>query len=196
MRSSPFLLFMSPQKAFPQMLKASSGEAFNINADFKTALKIIDLSQDDELLDNIKYETMLTLFYKDKLPPIQEAIELMYEFIMGAEKIDNGYVGKSQPPVMDYSFDAEAIYVSILKEYRIDIITAPFIHWYKFLMMISGLSDECPLGQRRHIRSLSTKDYKGESLTKIRDAKAAVRIPTKIKEEDRIKDNKLIEMWG
>ena len=55
--------------------------------------------------------------------------------------------------------DFDAIYSAILRIYKIDIIEEK-VHWWKFLLMLSDLSEELSLVYRVKIRSTKLGDIK------------------------------------
>lgn len=59
----------------------------------------------------------------------------------GLEKFIGFAFGESgspseQPRMMDFEQDADAIYASFLMAYGMDLTEIPFLHWYKFLVLL------------------------------------------------------------
>ena len=80
----------------------------------------------------------------------------------------------NSPSVMDYTFDGDFIYSSILQQYDIDIIRIPFLHWFDFCIMLDGLNETTPLSARIRTRTASEKGLKGDNLFNLKRAKRRI----------------------
>lgn len=90
-----------------------------------------------------------------------------------------------EPRVMDFEQDADAIYASFLMAYGIDLTEIPFLHWFKFLVLLRLLGEDTPLERRIALRVMDTSRLKGEARIRAERAQQAValREPTSAKEE-------------
>lgn len=190
----PFTLYLTQEKAFPTAVCDASGKAFDVNTDFRTILKIIDLLGDKDVFDGIKYKQMYMWFYGGKWPAPGEAYPLLMDFIAGHQRLLKG--SKKGEPDYDFTCDADVIYSSVLKEFGIDLIEVPFLHWYKFKMMLAGLSAKSAFRQRQSIRAADLTGIKGKHLTEAKEAKEAVRIPKRIYAEDKAEQEEFVRQWG
>lgn len=91
----------------------------------------------------------LTKFYKGKLPKnIDLALDMFNEFYLGGKnnsKKSRG--GGSGEKAYYYDFDAEYIYSAMLDQYKIDIQTIEYLHWWKFLAMFKSLKADCKISE-------------------------------------------------
>lgn len=126
-----------------------------INSDVKTCMKIIELLATK---DSEKLGKAIALFFKeDWQHHIDEAsVKAMTEFIF--KKMDD-FEYEENKKVLDLNKDFDAIYSAILRLYKIDIIEEK-VHWWKFLLMLSDLSEELSLVHRVKIRSTKLGDIK------------------------------------
>jgi len=177
-------------KIFPERVKTSGGEYFDINADFRNILKIIRLNSDTEALDKDKAELTLKWFYGDILPRnLAEAFNLLNEFI----RYPDGETGGKHIRQFDYEFDAEEIYASFIMDYHIDLIEVGFLHWYKFKILLQNLSSESPFAAKIRLRFMDLKDYKGEAYFKLRKAKMSVQLPKRLTPEEALAMAEMME---
>ena len=182
--ANDFSLSIPKGKAFPETVKAASGEVFPIDADFRTVLKILRLHGDEGVFGIQKVLFTLKWFYKGSPPEdAHEALGLLYGFIKGAGQEDDEPKKKADPQ-FDYEFDAEEIYVSFIQGYGIDLHEAEFLHWHKFKMLLANLPQESAFAQKIKLRFMDLKKHKGEDYTKMSRAKREVQLPAKHSKEE------------
>jgi hypothetical protein len=184
-----FSLSRKKERLFPEYVTDEHGECFPVNANFRTVLKILRLFGDNNVQDLHKAAWALEWFYRDKEP--EDGLELMLEFINGPKK-DAG----SEPapaPAFCCEFDAEEIYVSFLKEYKLDLVSVKFLHWYKFRLLLANLSPESPFYRKINLRFMDLKGHTGEQYSKLSRAKRLVQLPQRLSREE---ERALNEMRG
>jgi len=184
---SNFSLCYSKEKALPVFVSGESGERFNVDADFKTVLKIIKLFEDGQALQRHKTALALKWFYRDGGPGgLSEALDLLYEFIKEPDRSDGVLPkrGRGAEKQFCYEFDAREIYASFLAEYGVDLLEAGFLHWFKFKIMLNNLSEDSAFAKKIRLRFIDLKDYKGEAYLKMSRAKRAAQLPVKYTAEE------------
>ena len=151
-----------------------NGTEREIVTDFKDWLRFVDMLKAEELSNEEKFQTMLN-FYFDELP----AGDLIGAFkpLEGFFRMDGAYKkepdtgndgnheelpGDERPavkPLYDFSFDAGYIISGFWHDYRIDLTTA-HMHWWKFRILLDGLSSETEFKQRVMYRNTDASQIK------------------------------------
>lgn len=176
-----FALSRSKEKVLPQVVYDGE-KSICIDADFRTVLKCFRILSDPSIENGDKRILLLALFFKGV--PVSDPVGLFCNFAAGKPDDD--------PPerVMDFEQDADAIYASFMKEYGIDLFDIPFLHWSKFLALLSGIGENTALGARIALRSMDTKNMSPKDRAKIERAKRRVALneaPMPAEEADLIK---------
>lgn len=134
------------------------GKEYPINTDYRTAIRIIEAFESDELTNLEKNEIMLELLYGEKKIPenIPEAIDMALRFLDGdCDKEESSPDDDNSPgETRLYSFtqDARYIFSGILQTHGIDITTTE-MHWWKFIILFMDLDKDCFFNQLLSIRS-------------------------------------------
>ncbi|MBR5216207.1 MAG: hypothetical protein IKV80_08315 [Bacteroidales bacterium] len=187
--NTTFSLSKQKEKVFPDYIQYD-GNTFFINADFRNILRIMRMYDDDSILQIQKPYLLLKWFFRDEIDEVT-GIDLFKQFMGTADENDS-----QSEQQFDFEFDAKEIYASFLKEYFIDLVDIPFLHWRKFIILLSNLSDECPFRQKIRLRFMDLKDYKGEQLVKLQEAKDAVQLPVRYTREELEEMRQFEAEWG
>ena len=113
-----------------------SGKIYQINADFRTCLKVC-MAQEDETLTNFeKSQIVLSLLYPVCPADVQTALEKASWFLNSGEtaKESTGYV----PRLYSFSKDANLIFAAFRQTHGIDLQKAD-LHWWEFLALFMDL---------------------------------------------------------
>lgn len=190
--NTTFSLDRRVEKVFPTVIR-HKGNTFFVNADFRNILRILRMNDDPEVLEILKPNYLAKWFFQDSLPEsTDDAIEIFRFFLSGKDEDET----RVSEPQFDFEFDAEEIYASFLKEYSIDLFEVPYMHWKKFIILLSNLSDDSPFRQKVRLRFMDVSGYKGKELLKVMEAKEAVQIPVKYTKEE-LDEMKAFEAeWG
>ena len=187
-----FSLSLPVEKAFPTAVKNGVGEAFSIDTNYRTALKIMRLYGDEDVMEDHKLALLLNWFYLNETPPdVMEAIHLMNAFIRNAGDEDEEI--RRMTPQFDYEFDSEEIYVSFISDYQIDLYETEYMHWHKFQMLLVNLSMDSPFQRKIQLRFADLKGLKGEQHSKAVRAKRRVQIPQKFTREEEAAIKNILE---
>lgn len=162
------------------------GTQREIVTDFKDWLRFVDMLRDDRLDLNDKVQFMIS-FYLDDIPASQcnEAHDPLLQFFQmkGAasepEQVSEYSDGEpAQPkPLYDFSFDAKYIISGFWQDYGIDL-TETDMHWWKFRILLDGLSSNTEFKQRVMYRNTNTADIKDmKERQRIQRIQRAIAIP-------------------
>lgn len=180
----PFSLSMASQKLFPHEVDTESGKVA-VDPDFRTVLKCMRVLQDPDATESHKMFLLMRWFYKSQYVP--DALPVFMKFIScGDEPNDD-------EPVMDFEQDADAIYSSFWAQYNIDLADIPFLHWRKFMVLLSGLGEHTEIRERIAIRELDTSKMKGDDKIKADKAKRRVALKVRMSTEEKMLQQKLDE---
>lgn len=144
---------------FPGSVQVN-GRMHRIVTDYRDWLKFYDMLRDNELADREKIELMMA-YYLDELTirdihAMQEPLLYFYQMKdrKQTERGENEEKTNYKKPVYDFAFDAQCIISDFFREYRIDLTASrTHMHWWRFMVLLSGLSKEAEFKQRVAYRS-------------------------------------------
>lgn len=128
-----------------------------VDTSFDTVLRCMEAAQDpyfgpiDRLVltyyllvpEHAKYEQRFDL------TDIAAVIALAYQAINGDVVSD-----EETEEIVDFTYDAERIYASFMKDYGLDLIKAQGkLSWAHFMVLFNGLSDDTPIMKAIHYRT-------------------------------------------
>lgn len=57
-----------------------------------------------------------------------------------------------------YDYDAPYIISAFLRDYGIDLLTVPYLHWWKFRMLLDGLDEKSQIKERIYYRTVDVRN--------------------------------------
>lgn len=133
-----FSLSHIPRKAWPGAVFGENGQSYEVDADFRTVLKCLRVLRDEDIRERDRLYLLKQWFFRGQDVP--GGLETFIGFAFGECREPSG-----QPRMMDFEQDADAIYASFLMAYGMDLTEIPFLHWYKFLVLLRLLGEDTPL---------------------------------------------------
>ncbi len=92
-------------------------------------------------------------------------------------------------PVISYNQDAPYIIAGFLECYGIDLTEVPYMHWWKFQMLIDGMNEDCELKKRMGYRSIDLSKIKDkEERERIRKIQKQIAIVDRVVTSEEIGD--------
>ncbi len=174
-------------EAYPESVNLYGVER-EIVTDFKDWLRFIDMIRCDGLSQDEKMTLMMEM-YLENIPHWQwgDAHEpLMSFFRMDECTIETGGEPEGtdeelEPvipkPLYDFAFDAKYIISGFRQDYKIDL-TETDMHWWKFRILLDGLSSGTEFKQRVMYRNTNTADIKDvKERQRIQRIQRAIAIP-------------------
>lgn len=171
-----------------------NGKRREIVTDFKDWLKFVDLLKDDEYGPEEKFESIL-LFYLDPLSDADQsnACKPLIDFFKMVEADDTSYQGdyedeepQNVKPLYDFRYDARCIIAGFWHDYRIDL-TKIHMHWWKFRILLDGLSADTEFKQRVMYRNTDASRIKDvEERNRILRIQRNIAIPQPVPSDDEI----------
>jgi hypothetical protein len=157
-----------------------NGKRYDINTDFRVALKCDKIARDSSIDDNERGLAIIYLLYgEEALKDIynhQELTELALKYLRcGKEE----QLTRNEEVDMDFEQDMDYIEASFQSDFGISLEDTE-MHWYKFNKLLNGLSNSemgncCILNRIRNLRSYDTSKIKdAKEKAKIEEAKRMV----------------------
>lgn len=137
------------------------GLEYQINADYRDILEIIEYLQDINLDDVARRYVAMSLFYEGfgDMPRSDygEAMAEMLRFInLGEAPEDN----QPQPKTIDWEQDRTIIAAEVNKVAGLDVRGLEFLHWWTFMGFFAGIGE----GQLSMLVAIREKRRKGKKL--------------------------------
>jgi hypothetical protein len=123
-------------------LPSSFGGQF-FNSSFKAVLKYFDIVEEKGDMEE-RARRVMDLFFPEGLPD-GDPSGFIASFINPEE-------GKGGKKLFDFRHDSALIYASFMQTYGIDLIKND-LHWWEFLALFKGLTDDCIMRRVMDIRS-------------------------------------------
>ena len=183
-RASNILLDPPPSKI------TIRGTDFEVDSDFRTAIRFTQLMQDNTVDDFTKIDIALYMFLGDvSVPDLWAAVtELLSFYRCGKPAItdESDDPNPTAKRVYDFEYDAELIYAAFLEQYGIDLQTCGALHWWQFRALFSGLSDKTEFMKVVGYRSIPiTANMSREEKRRYQKLKTLYALPDNRTEEEK-----------
>lgn len=134
------------------------GKEYEINTDFREILQIMQVLNDPDPPEYVRWLAAIALFYKQDIPQEKEreAMEYLASFISYGESAD----AKPGPKLMDWEQDAQAIIADVNRVAGREIRSMPYMHWWTFLSYFQAIGE----GQLSVVVSIRDKLRRGKKL--------------------------------
>ena len=148
----------------PQFTK----QGLKIRTDFRESIKFELLMQDSKITEKEKIMLALKLYYYDisKIKDIKLAInEILWFYRCGKEiqqqKESKKDEAKAAKQIYSYEFDDEYIYSAFMEQYKIDLNSIKYLHWWKFKALFNSLNESTQF--------VKIMGYRAMNISKIKD---------------------------
>ena len=148
----------------PQFTK----QGLKIRTDFRESIKFELLMQDSKITEKEKIMLALKLYYCDisKIKDIKLAInEILWFYRCGKEiqqqKENKKDEAKAAKQIYSYEFDDEYIYSAFMEQYKIDLNSIKYLHWWKFKALFNSLNESTQF--------VKIMGYRAMNISKIKD---------------------------
>ena len=176
-----------------------NGRSFPIDTDFRTAILFELMLMDPKLTPQEKAANMYYLFFTDEAPEYcQEAADALQIFYACGEKPEpkRRRRGKAEPEpdqprmekrVYDFQVDSERIVAAFLSEYGIDLCDIEYMHWWKFMALFHGLSDDQQIMKIIGYRSINLSKIKDkDTRSHYAELQRKYALPNPMSDEDKV----------
>ncbi len=156
------------------------GKVIPIDTSFRTALRCMEVVDDDSISDEERAFAIIYLL-TDDIPKVNlsKLLLVLKKYLQCGE--DNPRRISKQRD-MDFEQDEKFIISSFMFDYGIDL-NKEDMHWWRFVDLLNGLSSDCILSRIRDIRTMDISIYK-DAKTRERILKARQQVALKIKHKE------------
>ena len=150
------------------------GKEYKIDTNFNVALKCFEILDDDEIDD---YERVFAIIYLlfDFIPEDNDLLIKLFDkakiYLQCGKTLEEQIKNKKD---MDFVQDRGLINCSFMSDYKIDL-SKENIHFWQFIELIEGLTENCALNRVREIRNYDLSEEKDtKRRRRIEEAKRAL----------------------
>ena len=143
-----------------------NGKEYEINSDFRVSILFELLMLDDEVDKENKLAIALQLYYKEcpQAKDIDEAIrQMLWFYKCGKEdkKIKGSSNNSNVDAIYNFEYDDDLIYAAFMSQYKIDLNSIRYLHWWKFKAMFKALNEDNEI--------VKIMQYRSTDISKIKD---------------------------
>ena len=167
---------------------------YEINTDYREVLQIVQILNNPDMPEFIRWNTAINLFFEGDIPQEheQEAMEYLAAFIAYGE-LD----AKPGPQLLDWEQDSRAIIADVNKVAGKEIREMQYLHWWTFLSYFFAIGE----GQLSTMVSIRDKLRRGQKLEKwdqdfYRENKTRVDLRKKYSAEELAEQERLKKLLG
>lgn len=168
-----------------------TNNGLKLRTDFRESIKFELLMQDNKLDEQTKIMQALRLYYYDisKIKDIKQAInDILWFYACGRKDINVDKNKKenaeNNKQIYSYEFDDKYIYGAFMEQYKIDLNSIKYLHWWKFKALMDNLNE--------NIQFVKVMGYRAIDLSKIKDKEEKARYK-KLKKLYALPDMRTIE---
>lgn len=144
---------------YPTKMEAN-GHIYKINTDYRIALACFKAIYDSEINDVERFYAVETLLLGENvLEEDEKILQNKIEKYLRCGKNDN--INEDEKN-FDYIQDEEITRTSIRQCYHLNLNEIPYMHWYEYNELISGLTNESLLNNIRDLRSYDLSEVTDE----------------------------------
>lgn len=174
-----------------------------IRTDFRETIKFEMLMQDKKIDQKDKVRLILELYYYDlsKIKDIKQAVEDILWFYRAGKEIQNKDEDEEDKEeieetetnnikqIYSYEFDAEYIYSAFMEQYKIDLNTIKYLHWWKFKALFNSLNEDVLFSKIMGYRSINLAKIQNKEMHKFyKKMKEIYALPDMRSEEEKEED--------
>lgn len=187
----------------PEALEIS-GREYPVITDFREWIRFSDMLKSDippefklEFLSEMFLEEVPDLYTEDGIEEVMDAITSFLS-LSGTEFPDISsdeanseeeseeveYEEQRAKKAIYYEQDAPYIISAFRREYQIDLLSVPYMHWWEFRMLLDGLSEESQIKKRIYWRTCDVSKMDKKERREILKIRRSITIP----EEEYVSD--------
>lgn len=181
----------------PETLKIN-GKEYPIITDFREWIRFSDMLKSD-LQPQYKLEFLAEMFLEDT-PDLYteegveevmdsitsflslEALEFPNQYSDELEEVE--YKDATEKKAIYYEQDAPYIISAFRREYQVNLLSVPYMHWWEFRMLLDGLSEESQIKKRIYWRTCDVSKMEKKERMEILKIRRSITIP----EEEYVSD--------
>lgn len=168
-----------------------NGVEYPIRSNFRTMIKFEQLMQDPDVTDQDKVWLALRLFYPEIPEDTDKAVDQLLWFYR-CDKRDNIYTKKTKKRrskrtdrIYDFECDDDYIYAAFMSQYRLDLHTVRYLHWWKFRAMFNAIDEDTLFHKIMEYRAVELDKVPKEKRAYYKRMKQLYALPLSQSEEER-----------
>lgn len=181
----------------PETLKIN-GKEYPIITDFREWIRFSDMLKSDlqpqyklEFLAEMFLEDVPDLYTKEDIEEVMdsitsflslEALEFPNQYSDELEEVE--YKDATEKKAIYYEQDAPYIISAFRREYQVNLLSVPYMHWWEFRMLLDGLSEESQIKKRIYWRTCDVSKMEKKERMEILKIRRSITIP----EEEYVSD--------
>ena len=191
----------------PETLKIN-GKEYPIITDFREWIRFSDMLKSDlqpqyklEFLAEMFLEDVPDLYTEEGIEEVMDSItsflslealefpdqysgelEEVEEFDEKPEEVE--YKDATEKKAIYYEQDAPYIISAFRREYQVNLLSVPYMHWWEFRMLLDGLSEESQIKKRIYWRTCDESKMEKKERMEILKIRRSITIP----EEEYVSD--------
>lgn len=175
-------------------LPQHTDSGLRIRTDFRESIKFELLMQDRTIEDEKKIRMILNLYYyrPSEIRDVKKALEEILWFYKGGEQKKENIRKKeetSKKQIYSYEFDAEYIYSAFMQQYKIDLNSINYLHWWKFKALFINLNEDVLFSKIMEYRAVELSSIKDKEKKKFyKKMKSLYKLPDMRTEEEKEND--------
>ena len=177
-------------ESLPEALEIN-GREYPIITDFREWLRFSDMLKSDipenyklEFLEDMFLEEMPSMYSTEDIELVMNAItdflslaELEFPMLRQEEEEPGNVFEEGVKKAIYYEQDAPYIISAFQREYQIDLLSVEYLHWWKFRMLLDGLSEESQIKKRIYWRTCDVSKMDQKERMKILSIRRRITIP-------------------
>ena len=177
-------------ESLPEALEIN-GREYPIITDFREWLRFSDMLKSDipenyklEFLEDMFLEEMPSMYSPEDIELVMNAItdflslaELEFPMLRQEEEEPGNVFEEGVKKAIYYEQDAPYIISAFQREYQIDLLSVEYLHWWKFRILLDGLSEESQIKKRIYWRTCDVSKMDQKERMKILSIRRRITIP-------------------
>lgn len=162
-----------------------SGREYKIITDFREWIRFSDMLKSD-IPDGFKIMFTKEMFLNALPEPFDfvEILNAFTSFLVMSEvqmPISAPTDNEKSKSNLSYEYDAPYIISAFLRDYGIDLLDIPYLHWWKFKMLLDGLDEKNQIKERVYYRDVdASKIQDKEERKRVLRVKRAIALPESV----------------
>lgn len=151
-----------------------TNSGLKIRTDFRESIKFELLMQDNSVNDKDKIGLALNLYYYNvkEIKDIKQAVDDILWFYRCGKDLKNISSNEEKTSedsnktkqIYSYEFDDEYIYSAFMEQYKIDLNSIKYLHWWKFRALLNSLNENVLFSKILGYREINLSKIKDKEM--------------------------------
>ncbi len=172
---------------------------YDINADYQTALRILQAYEDDDLTAQERCIVLLNLLYKEPPQNPLKAVKQGLRYLDCGDDTEEKQLQTTADGCRYYSFthDARWIYAGVDRVLNGRLSRGSFVHWWEFVTAFMELPEDCMMSRILYLRQQRAKGKLSlEERRQWVDMRHILELPVQLSETEQAARDAFMELLG